>query len=179
MLSAKDLKLIEHLHGLRDAGVCSFKIEGRSKSIFYLAVVTRAYRLALDALENGRALDPELAIELERVTRRGYHAGFLSGSDKAPSEEYRKTPRGQDAGGFLGRVVKRAEHGAYRVDVRGKIVSGTEIEAMSPLGTRRVRVAGIRGADDSILSEAHGGVGEVTIDFKEPIDGFSLLRTAT
>ena len=78
VLSSKDLRMIEHLEDLRDAGIDSLKIEGRMKSVYYVAMVTRAYRKALDALE-GKLSDTEAApyiAELENVAHRESTTGF-------------------------------------------------------------------------------------------------------
>ena len=78
VLSSKDLRMIEHLEDFKNAGVDSLKIEGRMKSVYYVAMVTRAYRKALDALE-GRisATDAQPFIdELENVSHRESTTGF-------------------------------------------------------------------------------------------------------
>ena len=78
ILSSKDLRMIEHLADLRDAGIDSLKIEGRMKSVYYVAMVTRAYRKALDALE-GKLSNEEAApyiAELENVAHRESTTGF-------------------------------------------------------------------------------------------------------
>ena len=78
VLSSKDLRMIEHLDDLRAAGVDSLKIEGRMKSVYYVAMVTRAYRKALDALE-GKITQKEaepFIEELENVSHRESTTGF-------------------------------------------------------------------------------------------------------
>ena len=78
ILSSKDIRMIEHLADLRDAGIDSLKIEGRMKSVYYVAMVTRAHRKALDALE-GKITDEEAApyiAELENVAHRESTTGF-------------------------------------------------------------------------------------------------------
>lgn len=78
VLSSKDLRMIEHLADLRDAGVDSLKIEGRMKSVYYVAMVTRAYRKALDALEGKitqKEAEPYIA-ELDNVAHRESTTGF-------------------------------------------------------------------------------------------------------
>lgn len=78
ILSSKDLRMIEHLEDLKAAGVDSLKIEGRMKSIYYVAMVTRAYRKALDALE-GKISNEEAKPyidELENVSHRESTTGF-------------------------------------------------------------------------------------------------------
>lgn len=78
ILSSKDLRMIEHLDDLKNAGVDSLKIEGRMKSIYYVAMVTRAYRKALDALEgkiSAQEAKPFID-ELENVSHRESTTGF-------------------------------------------------------------------------------------------------------
>jgi len=78
ILSSKDLRMIEHLAEMRDAGVDSLKIEGRMKSIYYVAMVTRAYRKALDAMDGKLSAEeaaPYIA-ELENVSHRKSTTGF-------------------------------------------------------------------------------------------------------
>ena len=87
ILSSKDLRMIEHLADLRDAGVDSLKIEGRMKSVYYVAMVTRAYRKALDALE-GKLSQEEAApyiAELDNVAHRESTTGFYY--NKADADE--------------------------------------------------------------------------------------------
>jgi len=87
ILSSKDLRMIEHLADLRDAGVDSLKIEGRMKSVYYVAMVTRAYRKALDALE-GKLTSEEAApyiAELDNVAHRESTTGFYY--DKSNADE--------------------------------------------------------------------------------------------
>ena len=78
VLSSKDIRMIEHLADLRDAGIDSLKIEGRMKSVYYVAMVTRAHRKALDALE-GKITDAQAApyiAELDNVAHRESTTGF-------------------------------------------------------------------------------------------------------
>lgn len=78
ILSSKDLRMIEHLDDLKNAGVDSLKIEGRMKSIYYVAMVTRAYRKALDALEGKISVHQAKPFidELENVSHRESTTGF-------------------------------------------------------------------------------------------------------
>ena len=81
ILNSKDLCLIEHLDKLSDAGVTSFKIEGRAKSSYYVSVVTNSYRMATDILEkcDDYFLPEWIKNELFKVSHRHYHEGFLFG----------------------------------------------------------------------------------------------------
>ena len=79
VLSSRDLCMIEHLDDLLEAGVSSFKIEGRMKSAYYAAAVTNAYRMALDDALAGRPFDKRLLDEVESVSHRAYGTGHFYG----------------------------------------------------------------------------------------------------
>lgn len=79
IMSSKDMCMIEHIPELMESGITSFKIEGRMKSAYYTAVVTNAYRMAIDAYisdSDGYSFDPRLMRELESVSHREYATGF-------------------------------------------------------------------------------------------------------
>ena len=77
ILNARDLNMIAHLPALLAAGVDSLKIEGRAKSFYYAAVITNAYRKALNALAVGEPVDPVWIKEVEYVSHRAYATGFF------------------------------------------------------------------------------------------------------
>lgn len=79
ILNSKDLCMIDHLGELADAGVTSFKIEGRMKTAYYTAAVTNAYRRATDRLEAGLEPDPTLKEELAKAANREFTTGFYFG----------------------------------------------------------------------------------------------------
>lgn len=86
ILNSRDLCLIEHLNKLSNAGISSFKIEGRAKSSYYVSVITNAYKIATDILEkndNSQFEIPNwLKEEVKKVSHRHYHDGFLFGKPK-------------------------------------------------------------------------------------------------
>lgn len=82
ILNAKDLRMIEHIPELIKAGVASLKIEGRAKTPYYTAIITNAYRLALDDYvvhPDGWTCPPKLLEETEKVSHREYDTGFYFG----------------------------------------------------------------------------------------------------
>lgn len=118
ILSSKDLCMIDHLAELQQAGVDSLKIEGRMKSLYYVAIVTRAYRKALDALEGTPGSDNwrEFREELFNISHREYSTGFFFGhgpvdpemaDSETDSSETTKTatdakaPQGKSIGGGI------------------------------------------------------------------------------
>ena len=88
LFNSKDLCLIEYLRELEEAGIASLKIEGRMKSFYYAACVSRAYRRALDDLAAGKPFDPALLEELKGVSHRDYTTGFLFHPVGAESQNF-------------------------------------------------------------------------------------------
>jgi putative protease len=175
IMNAKDLRLIQYLRELAEAGVCSFKIEGRTKSLFYLSVVTRAYRQAIDDLYAGKELNPELMVELERITRRGYHSGFLTERHEE-GELYGKSQKAQDHSGFVGLMAGSAGAGTFKVDVRGKLEAGETYELLTPNRLSTFKIDSVNKIDGSPLKAAHPGMGVVKITTDAQLEDFSIIR---
>ena len=120
ILSSKDLCMIDHVRELEDAGLSSLKIEGRMKSVYYVAVVTRAYRKAIDD-------DPEkerYRRDLFDVSHREYTTGFFfsQGPIDTAADVSRPTSYGYERNYlFLGVVGKEIEPGIFEVDIRNQI----------------------------------------------------------
>jgi putative protease len=133
IFNSKDLCLVDHLPELIEAGVDSLKIEGRMKSLYYVAAVTRVYRAALDAWRDepkNYQSDPQWQRELEAVSHRPYGTGFLFGQDDAfvnTSDSHYL--RDCD---FVGLVKEQAESGDWLVEGRNRFQAGDRIELIGP-----------------------------------------------
>ena len=133
IFNSRDLCLIDHLPELIGAGVDSLKIEGRMKSLYYVAAVTRIYRAALDAWhddpDNFRS-DPLWRRELDAVSHRPYGTGFLFDNDRAfVHAEDSLYSRDCD---FVGIVRAAAPAGLWLVEGRNRIRSGDSLEIIGP-----------------------------------------------
>jgi len=130
ILSSKDLCMIDHLEDLKNAGVSSLKIEGRMKSLYYVAVVTRAYRKMLDN-DKDKLIYRE---DLFNVSHREYATGFFYSQDAIDTKESTiQTNIGYERNYlYLGSVIGKADENKYILDVRGQIKTGKEIEYVSP-----------------------------------------------
>lgn len=181
ILSSRDLCMIDHIPEMAAAGIRAFKIEGRAKSIHYLATVVNVYRQALDAFrtdpESYSAL-PEWRSELERVGRRGYTAGFYLGDSNALGpQDYPPEPCMEERVlRFAGKVLGMTEDGWVRVQVRNQIRTGNQIQVIRagklPRGTR---IEGIR--DSKGLERMMGQPGEVlAIRIQEAAGENDLIR---
>ncbi len=143
LMNSRDLCLLAQLPQLLDAGVCALKIEGRMKSSYYVANVTRVYRAALDAcLAEGEdfIVRPEWQEELEKVSHRPYGTGFAEGVPGPQSYAYESAAylRPYDFAGLV--LGYDAERGMALVEQRNNLRLGDEIELISPCGTERLRI---------------------------------------
>ena len=130
ILNSKDLCMIRHLKDLIDAGVTSFKIEGRMKSPYYVAVVTNAYRRALDAIEKGEEIDLDmLEQELEKASHRRYTTGFYFG---AKDKEYLENSMPVQSHEFMAVVLEDTKDGYAVIEQRNRFKVGETLEVLAP-----------------------------------------------
>lgn len=156
LLNSRDLRLIEELPRLVEAGVDSLKIEGRMKSRYYVAAVTRVYRAALDvylADPAGFRFDPAWHAELDKVSHRPYDKGFLFGGPDgvihAPDSFYRATFE------FVGVVEQVDSDGWGEVEGRNRFFPGETLELFGPhMRQAFFRVGPIRSAQGGEVTVA-------------------------
>jgi len=129
ILNSKDLNMIEHIQKLYDAGVRSFKIEGRMKSPYYVATITNAYRRALDAFYNGKSLDKALVLELEKASHRKYTTGFYFKNDDKECLESSTPVQTHE---FIAKVKEDAKDGYCLIEQRNRFKVGDKLEILSP-----------------------------------------------
>ncbi len=123
IFGGNDLNMIEHLDELADAGVTSFKIEGRVKSEYYVACIVNAYRHALDDIKNGKTVSKTLVNEIYKAPNRGFNTGFYYGQpqhDEHPTKYY----------DFCGIVMNDEPDGAV-VEMRNRFKTGDVLEVLS------------------------------------------------
>ncbi|MFC1533625.1 U32 family peptidase [Thermodesulfobacteriota bacterium] len=131
LFNSKDLALFEYVPALAEAGINSVKIEGRMKSIHYIATTVSFYRQVLD----GKIFSWEQGMELlSRVPNRGYSTGFIKGGiDAKDYQLHRSTSHSESI--FVGNITEERIEGKSVLEVRNKIRSGEELEALSPDGS--------------------------------------------
>lgn len=128
IMNSRDMCMIEHIPELLDAGVSSFKIEGRMKSSYYAAVVTNAYRQAIDAAVAGRELDRLWVEETEKVSHRPYSTGFYY---DYPGQHY--SSASYTTGADVMAVVDSCDEAGNAVLIqRGKFYKGDTLELLLP-----------------------------------------------
>ncbi len=137
IFNSKDLCMIEHIPELLEAGIDSFKIEGRMKTALYVATVARTYRKAIDACLRSREeyeeLLPWCREQIAACTYREFTTGFFYGKPDETSQIYDNNTY-QKGYTYLGIVEKREEDGLVCLEQRNKFSVGEKIEIMKPDG---------------------------------------------
>jgi putative protease len=170
LLSSKDLCLIEYLSEVLASGVTSLKIEGRMKSAYYVAVVTRTYRQALDTLMRQKEkykCRQEWIDELGTVSNRGYTAGFAFSEEKIneTNQEIKYIQTHEPAGKVLNYDT---ENKRILFSVRNRIKIGDCLEILLPENIVAIKIISITDRNGNNLSEAHSG-SEIYIPFEHEI----------
>ena len=128
IMNSRDMCMIDHVAELMDAGLNSLKIEGRAKSAYYAAIVTGAYRHAIDAAAQGIPLDPVWRDEVEKVSHRHYSTGFYYGYPGQFYEDSRYIRDWQVAA----IVQDCTPDGLATLSLRNKFKAGDEVELVGP-----------------------------------------------
>ena len=129
ILNSKDLCLFDRLQEIIDAGVVSLKIEGRMKSLYYVAVVTRAYKTAIQLLQANKPVAEYLRAELDKVSHRNYTDGFFDSFDSM-STQYHQTSSYIREYQFIGEIIEHEPK--VIISIRAKFSLGDEIEFIFP-----------------------------------------------
>ena len=151
ILNSRDMCMIDHIPELMDAGLDSLKIEGRAKSAYYAAVVTGAYRHAIDAALAGRPLDPVWRDEVEKVSHRPYSTGFYFGEPGQHTSHSRYVRDWQ----IMAVVTSCTPGGLALCELRNKLADGDQLELVGPgLKPVPVTVEGLTDGDGLPIPEA-------------------------
>ena len=146
ILSPKDLCLVEHLKELIDAGVDSLKVEGRTKSLYYVSAVAKTYRNALDELKQNPDADMhKYFIELQKVGNRGYTTGFALGENTPDSYSY-NISKGLAGADFLFEFHGKQDD-SYLVKIKNKIHLNDEVEIITPTEQFTTKILEIKNKD--------------------------------
>lgn len=175
IMSTKDLCLVNHIKELCNLGIDSLKVEGRTKSLYYVSTVARAYRELMD----GKISETEAFEELKKAGNRGYTEGFFMGDNNSKSYSY-DISKGLAGADFLGIIQEKINENTYKILIKNKILLNDEFEIISP--------------DETILAKAikivHDKIGEtavantndeinITFELQKPVVNweYALLRT--
>ncbi len=180
ILNARDMCMIDHLDKLAEAGVTSFKIEGRAKSAYYVSVITNAYRMAMDhylAHPDDYRLPEWIRDEVFKVSHRKYCTGFFFGHPNA-CQYY-------ESGGYIRTcdvvgIISRCENGIAYATQRNRFFAGDTVEILAP-GRKPVvvKMDEIYNADGERIETVNHAMMAFSFPCTEELPENSIIRKAT
>ncbi|WP_255358040.1 tRNA 5-hydroxyuridine modification protein YegQ [Thiomicrospira sp. XS5] len=166
IMNSKDLRAVELIPELVDMGVDSLKIEGRTKSHYYVARTAQVYRKAIDDAAAGKPFDQNLLSDLESLASRGYTEGFLRRHVHSEYQNYEYGVSKSDRQRFVGEVVDVVERDGkslLEIDVKNKFCLGDSLEIMTPAGNVTLNLADMQDHHDKPVECALGSGWRVRI----------------
>lgn len=175
IMNSKDLRAVEHVERLTRIGVDSLKIEGRTKSLYYVARTAQTYRRAIDDAVAGRPFNPHLITELEGLANRGYTGGLL---ERRPANDYQNYETGHSVlqrSHFVGAVRGYAD-GMAEIETMNRFAVGDTIEVIHPQGNRQVLLEKMFNLEGQPVEVAQGNPVRVRIPLEGPVEGALISR---
>lgn len=180
IFNSKDLRMIEHLPDMIEAGIDSLKVEGRMKTALYVASVTRTYRRALDDYQKDPALyQSHMDWYLEQIadcTYRPFTTGFFYGKPTSQSQIYDSNTY-VTASTFLGVIQGTDSEGFSVFEQKNKFSVGEIIEIMKPDGRNiRTRVLAMKDADGNEMKSCPHSKQEIHLKMEDPAEPYDIIR---
>ena len=179
IFNSKDLCMIEHIPELVEAGIDSFKIEGRMKTALYVATVARTYRKAIDdyfeSKEKYQSNMEWYKEEISKCTYRHFSTGFYFGKPSEESQVYDSNTYVNEYI-YLGTVEKAEGKKAY-IEQKNKFLVGDEIEIMKPNGeNEKVKVLSIQDEEGNEMESCPHSRQKLCITLSKPAATYDILR---
>ncbi|TGD75165.1 U32 family peptidase [Mangrovimicrobium sediminis] len=166
IMNSKDLRAVQHVERLVGIGVHSLKIEGRTKSHYYVARTAQVYRRAIDAAVAGEPFDMHLLAELDHLANRGYTEGFYRRHVPSEYQNYEVGHSGNPNQQFVGEAV--ACDGKWlTIDVKNRFGVGDTLELITPAGNRSFALEALESPQGKALDVAPGSGHVVRIPLAE------------
>ncbi len=176
IMNSRDLRAVQHVQRLMEIGVDCLKIEGRTKSHYYVARTVQSYRQAIDDALAGRPFDERLLATLENLANRGYTDGFYQ---RHHPEEYQNYLAGVSRSRrqqFVGEVLAfDPASGLATVDVKNRFAVGDRLEVIHPAGNRDLVVETLCDRHGQRVTVAPGSGHVVQLPLPVPPEGPTLL----
>jgi putative protease len=162
IMNSKDLRAVEHVERLVKIGVDSLKVEGRTKSIYYVARTAQVYRQAIDDAVAGRPFNLSLLGALDALANRGYTDGFYERHHTHEQQNYMRGHSESTRQQYVGDIVSCA-NGMAEIDVKNKFQVGDKLEIIHPSGNSIVELKEMQSLEGEALSVAQGSGHHVRI----------------
>jgi putative protease len=177
IMNSKDLRAIEHVQRLVEIGVDSLKIEGRTKSPYYVARTAQTYRAAIDDAVAGKPLNPELLGQLEGLANRGYSSGFFQRHTPDATQNYLRGFSESGRSQYVGDVLEfDAVRGLAKINVRNKFSVGDWLEIVHPQGNFDVQLTRMENVDGVGVQVAPGSGHTMWLPLPEAAVGAFVAR---
>jgi len=170
IMNSKDLRAVQHVERLVRMGVHSLKIEGRTKSHYYVARTAQVYRKAIDDALAGKPFDKSLMDTLESLAHRGYTEGFLR---RHVHDEYQNYERGfslSERQQFVGELTGERRNGLAEVKVKNRFAVGDKLELMTPQGNLNLRLEKLENKRGEAIEVAPGDGHTVYLPVPEDVE---------
>lgn len=170
IMNSKDLRAVQHVERLVRMGVHSLKIEGRTKSHYYVARTAQVYRKAIDDALAGKPFDKSLMDTLESLAHRGYTEGFLR---RHVHDEYQNYERGfslSERQQFVGELTGERRNGLAEVKVKNRFAVGDKLELMTPQGNLNLRLEKLENKRGEAIEIAPGDGHTVYLPVPEDVE---------
>lgn len=158
IMNSKDLRAIEQVGKLARLGIDSLKIEGRTKSLYYVARTAQSYRKAIDDAVSGREFDVSLLRELEGLANRGYTSGFLERHQTPQYQNYLSGHSSSKKSLYAGVVLNIDADGWAEVDVKNHFSVGDQLEIIHPSGNECIILKEMRHKNKHVTVAAGNGI---------------------
>ncbi|MEW9897259.1 tRNA 5-hydroxyuridine modification protein YegQ [Chitinivorax sp. PXF-14] len=177
IMNSKDLRAVEHVERLVRIGVDSLKIEGRTKSLYYVARTAQVYRQAIDDAVAGRPFNPALLSDLESLANRGYTDGFYERHHTQDYQNYIKGHSEAHRSQYVGEVIGiDPVSGWAEIDVKNRFQIGDKLEIIHPAGNRTVELTQMKTREGLDLNVASGNGYIVRVPLGENVEKALLAR---
>jgi putative protease len=162
IMNSKDLRAVEHVERLVKIGIDSLKVEGRTKSIYYVARTAQVYRQAINDAVKGRPFNLELLGALDALANRGYTDGFYERHHTHEQQNYMRGHSESFRQQYVGDIVACA-NGMAEIDVKNKFQVGDKLEIIHPSGNSIIELKEMRSLEGATLTTAPGSGHRVLI----------------
>ncbi|HED13906.1 MAG TPA: U32 family peptidase [Gammaproteobacteria bacterium] len=164
IMNSRDLRAIQHVERLAKMGIDSLKIEGRTKSHYYVARTAQLYRQAISDAVAGREFNPDLYSKLDNLANRGYTEGFYQRHPDQDYQNYLENNSIHTQQQFVGEVTAfDTDNGMAEIDVKNKFQVGDKLEVIAPSGNQQILLERIESLKGEPMEVAPGSGHHVRI----------------
>jgi len=176
IMNSRDLRALEHVERLMQIGVDSLKVEGRTKSHYYVARTAQVYSRAIEDIAAGNGLNPELFADLNNLANRGYTDGFYQRHHTHEYQNYLDNHSRSKTQQFVAEVISYSDEKQQAlVEVKNKFTVGNELEIILPSGNMTYKLEAIYNNKHENITVAPGSGHQVYIPVPCEVNNMTLL----